>query len=271
MRKTRKNIVGLELRVTGEDLLFGPTSRQEIDDQLCGDPLALNTRFPDKDLRVHGYVVTPVHGLTVIKTESAWAWRSDKMMKGEVRDGTATTGFKSSDGSSIIGREARSEAHQRRKDGREIRFAVKRFRWEAFNAINRTNFSNPDRQSERRCIRPDHRFPGVSCNSHCGLNLGLRAQLHYDYPKEVVVVGALNGIGSTAKCTDIVVYRDSVNRLLDPGNDSVTLNRLQESPTVIDPGNVWLELVLAIDKADQCTTMRECFDEYRDQTLGLSV
>jgi hypothetical protein len=65
IRETGANIGGLERRIAGEDLIFGPACRQEIDDQFHREPRAFNNRFPNKNLRVHGDVVTPVHAVTI--------------------------------------------------------------------------------------------------------------------------------------------------------------------------------------------------------------
>lgn len=56
--ETSTNVVMLERWVAVEDLPFGPARRQEINDQLDGDPPTFNNWF-HKDLRVHRGVVTP--------------------------------------------------------------------------------------------------------------------------------------------------------------------------------------------------------------------
>lgn len=65
VRQAGADIVSFERWVAVEDLLLGPTRCQEINDELDGDPRALDNRFPYKDLRVHRDVVTPVHALTI--------------------------------------------------------------------------------------------------------------------------------------------------------------------------------------------------------------
>ena len=82
VREAGTNVVRLERRVAVENLLLGPTRRQKIDHQLNGYSRPLNNRFANKDLWVHGDVVTPVHDFTIAE-QGPLGLAFGEIMKGE--------------------------------------------------------------------------------------------------------------------------------------------------------------------------------------------